>query len=116
MVQDFRELRIWQNGMQIVKQTYLITKNFPKAEIFGLVSQIRRAAVSVPSNISEGFARNHDNEYRQFLYIALGSCAELETQMEIAKELNYCKGEELTEMQNLIKLEIKMILRMIKSL
>ncbi|MCX5781265.1 MAG: four helix bundle protein [Elusimicrobia bacterium] len=116
MVQDFRELRIWQNGMQIVKQSYLLTKQFPKEEIFGLVSQVRRAAVSIPSNVAEGFARNHDNEYRQFLYIALGSCAELETHFEITKQLNYCKNDELAEVQNLIKLEIKMILRMIKSL
>lgn len=66
--------------MEITKEIYRLTSNFPKEEQYGLVSQMRRSAVSIPSNVAEGFNRNHNKEYRQFLYIALGSCAELETQ------------------------------------
>jgi len=87
-IKDFRDLNIWKKGTGIVKGAYLITKAFPKNEIYGLTAQIRRSAVSIPSNIAEGFARKHNKEYRHFLYIALGSCAELETQIEISFLLN----------------------------
>ena len=72
----------------------MITKKYPKEELYSLTSQMRRSAISIPSNIAEGFRRFYNKEYKQFLYIALGSCAELETQVIISKELNYIKDDE----------------------
>jgi four helix bundle protein len=88
-IKSFRDLDIWKKGIKIVRDIYEITENFPKQEMYGLSNQMRRAAISIPSNVSEGFRRYHNKEYKQFLYIALGSCAELETQITIAKELKY---------------------------
>jgi len=88
-IRTFRDLKVWQKGIELVKEVYKITSNFPKEEQYGLVSQLRRASISVPSNIAEGFRRKHAKEHKQFLNIALGSCAELETQIFIAKELGY---------------------------
>jgi len=87
-IKSFRGLDIWKLGKELVIDIYKLTQNFPKAEIFGIVSQLRRASISVPSNIAEGFSRYRNNEYRRFLFIALGSCAELETQIEICSDLN----------------------------
>jgi len=78
-INDFKDMRIWQKGIEVVKDIYAVTKKFPNDELYGLTSQMRRSAVSIPSNIAEGFRRYHNKEYRQFLYIAMGSCAELET-------------------------------------
>ena len=83
------ELKAWQEAMELVKEIYRVTRNFPKEEIYGLVSQMRRAAVSIPSNISEGAARGGDREFIQFLIIARGSLSELETQLLISKDLGY---------------------------
>ncbi len=91
---NFQDLRIWQKGIETVKDIYILTKRFPKEELYGLTSQMRRSAVSIPSNIAEGFRRYHNKEYRQFLYIALGSCAELETQIIIAYELDLSRIKE----------------------
>jgi len=88
-IKSFKDLRIWQKGIQLVEDVYAISMGFPKEEIYGLQSQLRRSAVSIPSNIAEGFARLHNKEYRNFLYIALGSCAELTTQIIIASRLKY---------------------------
>lgn len=88
-IRSFRNLKVWQKGIELVKEVYRITNSFPREERYGLSSQIRRAVVSVPSNIAEGFRRRYNKEYKQFLNIALGSCAELETQTFIAKELGY---------------------------
>lgn len=73
----------------------MLTKKFPKEELYGLTSQMRRSAISIPSNIAEGFKRYHDKEYKQFLYIALGSSAELETQLIISEELKYINKKEM---------------------
>jgi four helix bundle protein len=86
-IKHFKELKVWQKGIEIVKDIYEITKHFPKEEMYGLTSQMRRSAISIPSNIAEGFKRYHTKEYKQFLYIALGSIAELETQIVITKEV-----------------------------
>jgi len=86
-IRNFRDLEVWKLGKGIVLDVYQLTKVFPQAELYGLVSQMRRAAVSIAANIAEGFNRKHNAEYRQFLYIALGSCAELETHIEIAHDL-----------------------------
>ncbi|KUK56333.1 MAG: hypothetical protein XD79_0183 [Atribacteria bacterium 34_128] len=88
-IKSFKDLRIWQKGIEIVTDIYTLTKKFPKEELFSLTSQLRRSAISIPSNIAEGFKRFHNKEYKQFLFITLGSCAELETQIIIAKELKY---------------------------
>ncbi|TDD98606.1 four helix bundle protein [Flavobacterium cellulosilyticum] len=91
---DFRKLLIWQKSMTLTTNTYNSTKQFPKEEIFGLTSQIRRCAVSIPSNIAEGFGRDSNKEYLRFLNISIGSLFEMQTQLEIAKNINYFNEEE----------------------
>ena len=88
-IKSFRDLNIWTDAICLVKIVYEITKTFPNSELYGLTSQIRRAAVSVPSNIAEGHIRAHTAEFKQFLFISLGSLAELETQVIIANELAF---------------------------
>ena len=83
------ELKAWQDAMELVKEIYRVTRDFPKEEIYGLVSQMRRAAISIPSNIGEGAARGGDREFIQFLIIARGSLSELETQLLISNDLGY---------------------------
>lgn len=86
---SFRELRVWEAGMTLVEDVYRLTQAFPSQEIYGLTSQMRRAAVSIPSNIAEGHTREHIKEYMHHLSIAQASLAELDTQFEIAKRLGY---------------------------
>jgi four helix bundle protein len=88
-IKNFRDLQVWTLGKEIVVDVYELTRAFPREEIYGLVSQMRRAAVSIPSNVAEGFNRRHNNEYKQFLNIAIGSCGELETQAELGHELGF---------------------------
>ena len=102
--------------MEIVKEVYAASTTFPKQEIYGLSSQIRRSSVSIPSNIAEGFNRLHNKEYKQFLYIALGSCAELETIIEIAAELQYIKEQEKTSLLEKLNHESRMLSNLIKKL
>ena len=97
-IKSFRDLRVWQVGMDLVEQVYLLTQSFPKHEIYGLASQMQRAAVSIPSNIAEGHAREHLKEYLHHLGIAHGSLAELATQIEIAARLKYLSSETLSSM------------------
>ena len=92
-INNYRDLDVWHKAIELVKEIYIITKSFPKDEMYGLVNQMRRAAVSIPSNIAEGKTRQTINEYTQFLYIALGSIAEVETQITISRELKYINGE-----------------------
>jgi len=87
-----KDLNAWQEAMALVEMVYRATSSFPKAEFFGLVNQIRRSAVSVPSNIAEGAARNSTREWVQFLGICSGSLSELETQLELAKRLGYLEA------------------------
>jgi four helix bundle protein len=88
-MKTFRDLLIWQKSMILVTNTYQITKNFPKEEIYGLTSQIRRCSISVPSNIAEGFGRQSKIEFVRFLNISMSSLFEYQTQIEIAKNINY---------------------------
>ncbi len=90
---SYREQFIWKRGIQLSINCYRLTEKFPKSELYGLTSQIRRASVSVPSNIAEGYGRKTKNEYIQFLHIALGSLRELDTQLIIAKEVNLAAAE-----------------------
>ena len=92
---SYQDLEVWKLSIALVKEIYLITEKFPKSESYGLTNQIRRAAVSIPSNIAEGQGRNSSKEFRQFLSIALGSVAETETQLIIAKEINFLRNDEL---------------------
>ena len=116
MIKDFRDLDVWNNGMRIVKDSYDATVMFPPHELYGLSSQIRRAAVSIPSNIAEGFNRRHHKEYRQALYIALGSCAELETQFEIAAALGYLNAEKKLTLLASVQHESRMLTNLIARL
>jgi four helix bundle protein len=88
-ISHFRELRVWQRGMELVVDVYRASANFPRTEIYGLTSQLRRAAVSVPSNIAEGHTRESTKEYLNHISIAQASLAEVETQLEIAVRLEY---------------------------
>jgi four helix bundle protein len=115
-ISSYKDLLIWQKGIKLVKLTYVICQDFPKDEIFGLQSQIKRSSVSVPSNIAEGYGRNTSQSFIQFLRIARGSLLELETQLIIAKELDFVKINSFDEMSALITEESKMINGFIKSI
>jgi four helix bundle protein len=91
--QSYRDLLVWQKGVALAKEIYQITSSFPAEEKFGLISQMRRAAVSVPSNLAEGQARNTTGEFVQFISYAEGSLAELDTQLTLAVELNFLSPE-----------------------
>ncbi len=116
LAKNFRDLEVWQLGKDIALSAYKLTRQFPKEEIYGLASQIRRAAVSVPSNVAEGFNRFHNKEYRQFLFVALGSCAELETQIDLAVELGYCDQAASASLFEKLDHEARMIRNLIKRL
>ena len=115
-IRNFRDLEVWQLGKKIVMAVYQGTRNFPTDERFGLTSQMRRAAVSIPSNIAEGFNRFGNKEYRQFLHIALGSCAELETQIELGCELGFLKQETAAELLEKLDFESRMLRNLVKRL
>ena len=100
MITSYRELLVWQRAMQLVYQTYHVVKLLPKEEQFGLSEQMRRAAVSIPSNIAEGQARNSTREFIKFLSIAKGSNAELQTQSEICVGLGYVQQSDIQELQD----------------
>jgi four helix bundle protein len=95
MIKSHKDVEIWRRGVELVTSIYSVTEDFPKFESRALVDQIRRAALSIPSNIAEGHARQHRKEFRQSLFIALGSLAELETQLIIAGKLGYLEKEKL---------------------
>ena len=111
---DHRNLDVWKLAIDLVSEVYELTKSFPKEENYGLTSQIKRSAISIPSNIAEGSARQSDKELIQFLYIALGSLSELETQFIIAQKLSYIENiESLSEKFDSIK---KLTMGLIKYL
>jgi four helix bundle protein len=93
MVTSFRDLDVWRLGVELAELVYRCTARFPKSEIFGLSAQMRRAAVSIPSNIAEGRARNSSREFLHFLSISRGSLAELETQLELSIRLDYADSD-----------------------
>ena len=115
-IQSHKDLIVWKKSMQLVKEIYEMTDKFPKDEMFGLNSQLRRAAVSIPSNIAEGYLRKHRKEYLQFLSIALGSSAEIETQILICKSLNKFRALDFTSIEKLNTEVIKMLFVMIEKL
>ncbi len=115
-VRRFRDLEIWKPGKRIVVDVYRVTEELPKEEIYGLVSPMRRAAVSIPSNVAERFNRKPNAEYRQLLYVALGSCAELETHVEIAHELAFIATAQRDELLERLDHESKMLRNLIQRL
>jgi four helix bundle protein len=116
IVKTHFDLNVWKESIKLVKEIYFITTKFPQNEVFGLTSQIKRAVISVPSNIAEGASRQTNREFIQFLYIAIGSLSEVETQLIIAKELNFIKQKDIQiSLENIINIK-KMINGLIKYL
>lgn len=114
-MRNFRELEIWKESMVLVKQVYQITKEFPPAELYGLVSQINRCAVSIPSNISEGCSKNSNKEFVRFLEISIGSAFELETQLLLSLDLEYIEEVKFNEVLAILSGLQKKINAFIKS-
>jgi four helix bundle protein len=112
-VEGYRDLIVWQKSIVLVKQVYQLTQNFPDDEKFGLVSQMRRAAVSIPSNIAEGQARRTTGDYVRFVSIAKGSLAELDTQLIVAIELSFCTRIQTKEVF-LLMVEIRKMLNALR--
>lgn len=112
----YKELLVWQKSMEVVKLVYELTANFPDSERFGLVSQLRRCAVSIPSNIAEGRYRGSRKDYRQFLIIAFASGAELETQLELSSMLGFASGQQLIKITDLHTEVMKMLNVMISRM
>lgn len=115
-MKTYKDLIVWQKGIQLVILIYKLLNKFPKEEIFGLSSQIKRSAVSIPSNIAEGKMRGSNNEFRRFLLIAYGSGAELETQIEISKKLEKTKGLDYKEIDELLLEIMKILNKLINDL
>ncbi len=110
------DLNVWNDSIALVKEIYKIAVKFPKEEIYSLASQIKRAAISIPSNIAEGASRQTSKEFIQFLYIALGSTSEVETQLIIAKELNFICSDDLNYLLNKLENIKKMLNGLIRYL
>ncbi len=115
-IRNFKDLKIWQEAVRLTEEIYRITKGFPREEMYGLVNQMQRATVSIPSNIAEGFMRHHNKEFKQFLFIALSSSAEVETQLIISKRLDYVTESELATLSDKINGLNRMIMSLIKKL
>ncbi|MDN3618223.1 four helix bundle protein [Polaribacter undariae] len=112
----YKDLKFWQLSRVFCKDIYLITKSFPSDEKFGLTSQLRRASVSIPSNIAEGASRVSNKDFARFLRISLGSCYEIETQLLISCDLDFIQKEELEKLQHTLYQIIKMMSRFISTL
>lgn len=115
-MKDFKSLKLWQKGINLVVDIYKTTKEFPQEEMYGLTSQMRRSAISIPSNIAEGSGRNSDKDFNRFLDISLGSSFELETQIIIARELEFLSNEDFLKLSDKVQEEQKMITGLQKSL
>jgi four helix bundle protein len=112
---NHKELDVWKESMLLAKEVYLLTKDFPKEELYGITSQIRRASVSVPSNIAEGAARSNDKEFIQFLYISLGSLSELETQILLARDLEFIRTPHILPKIESTKMKILGLIKYLKN-
>jgi len=115
-LQSFRELIVWQKALRLAIEVYNVSKNFPREELYGLTSQIRRAAFSIPANIAEGYARRHLGEYLQFLSIAYGSGAELETGLIIIREIGLLPKKDFDKLMQLLDEVMRMLNALMKSL
>lgn len=116
LIQTYKDLIVWQRAMDLVKAVYDLTEKFPKSELYSLTSQMRRCAISIPSNIAEGRRRGSKKDYRQFLVIAYGSGAELETQIEIAKRLSFSKKLDYAKVDQPLLETMKMLNKMLSTL
>ena len=116
MLSSYRELIVWQKSVGLVTNVYCLTKLYPKEDLYGLTSQTRKSAISIPSNIAEGYSRKHKQEYIQFLRIAFASGAELETQLIIAKNLRSAAEEEFAKIDELLGEIMKMLNTLISTL
>ena len=112
----FEDLKIWQKAMDVTENCYRTSENFRKEEKYGLTSQLRQSAVSIPSNIAEGCSRNSEIEFKRFLEIAMGSLFEVHTQLTIIEELNFIKTEDLKSIFELLETEGKMINGLINTI
>ncbi|NJL64926.1 MAG: four helix bundle protein [Methylacidiphilales bacterium] len=115
-IRSYRDLKVWQKGMDIAELCYLMTKSFPKDEIYGIISQIRRASVSVPANIAEGYGRDSKGEYVHFLKIAQGSLKELETHILLSIRVNLTTSEEANQILGECESLGKMLRSLIRSI
>ena len=115
-MKSHRDLEVWKRSVDLVATVYELTNTFPKEERYGITNQIRRAAVSIPSNISEGAARSHNKEFVQFLYVSLGSISELETQIIISHNLKFLSSNDSIKIQNELTELRKMILGLIRHI
>ena len=113
-MKSHNDLKVYQVAMDLITEIYKITNNFPESEKFGLTSQIRRSAISIPSNIAEGAARESKKEFKRFLYISLGSAAELETQLEISKRLTFINEEK--DSRDKVFFIKRMLIKLIQSM
>ncbi len=116
MINSYKDLIVWQKSFQLAKKMFKATASFPKSELYGLVSQMRRAAVSIPSNIAEGSTRGYRLEYIQFLRTAFASGAELETQLLLAKDLDFLVSGDFNDTNNLLTEVMKMLNKLITNL
>lgn len=110
-----KNLRVWSEGMRLATGVYRVTKGFPREELFGLVSQMRRCAVSIPSNIAEGYGRGTNAELIHFLYIALGSSNELDTQLALSRQFEYVSDDDFIEFECLNEAVNRMIQSLIHT-
>lgn len=115
-IASYKELIVWKKSMDLVREIYLATEQFPKDEVYGLASQMQRAAVAIPSNIAEGYLRGHRKEYIQFLSVSLASAAELETQILICKSLNKFHNLDFSKAESLLTEVMKMLFVMIRRI
>lgn len=115
-IKSFKDLRVWKQGYELTLLVYRVTAKFPKSELYGIVSQMRRAGVSVVSNIAEGYSRKGRGEYIQFLSVAYGSLSELETQILLSKDLEYIAKEEFDKLMKLKDGTGAMLYRLIQRL
>ena len=115
-METHKDLRVWQQSIEMVTSIYLMTQSFPKEEMFGLVSQLRRASVSVPSNIAEGYARGTDKEKLHFLRISSGSMSEVETQLMLSLNLGYIDLEKYNELSETVTSVWKQLNSLISSI
>ena len=110
-----KDLDVWKEAIQFVKRVYEATSSFPRNELYGITDQLRRSAVSVPSNIAEGAARGTTKEFIRFLYISLGSLSELETRLIVSKELGYAFDSEMLEHLEKIRKKLLSLIRSLKQ-
>jgi len=115
-IKSYKELIVWQKAIKLVKEIFILTDKFPKSELYGIISQMRRSTISIPSNIAEGHARKSRIEFRQFIFIALGSLAELETQLLLSNKLDFISKEEIEGIMLQLNTLCKMLRGLSKSL